>query len=211
MSIRGKQLWLSLWQRIIAQGDPDKVYNDLVVRYSEPHRVYHTLEHIKYCLNELEQARHLAVNLNAVEWALWYHDAIYDTRAKDNEDRSAKFAMKVAKDALLPDNFGQSAANLIMATKHSGTPTDSDAKLLVDIDLSILGQPEEKFDEYERQIREEYKWASENTFIAERSAVLRLFLGRQVIYSTRFFRDKYETRSRQNIVRSLKKLSNFTI
>lgn len=208
MIISSKQLWFLLYQRIAAQGNPDKTYNNLVARYSEPHRAYHTLGHIEHCLDELGQARHLAINLNAVELALWFHDAIYDTKAKDNEEKSAALAVDFLKNASLPEILGRSVANLIMATKHTAIPADPDNQLLVDIDLSILGQSEGKFDEYERQIRKEYEWVSEDAFIVGRLVILKSFLDRQVIYSTRFFREKYEARAQWNIARSFKKLSD---
>ena len=93
-----------------------------------------------------------------------------------------------------------------MATKHSESPTDPDVQLLVDIDLSILGQSEEKFDEYELQVRKEYEWVSEGAFVTGRSAILKSFLNRPTIYSTQFFRNKYEAQARRNIDRSLSRL-----
>lgn len=201
-----EQRWTAMWERLGAQGDASRVYNDLVAQYSEPHRAYHTLQHIEHCLDELEQARHLVENPDAVELALWYHDAIYDTKAKDSEERSVALAIEMVRNASLPDNLGQSVANLIMATKHSVTPSDSDVQLLVDIDLSILGQAEERFDEYERQVRKEYEWVSEDAFVAGRSAILKSFLDRPNIYATQFFRNKYETQARRNIARSLARL-----
>ena len=201
-----EQIWTALWQRLGAQGDANAVYNDLVARYSEPHRAYHTLEHIGHCLDEFEQVRHLATNPDAVELALWYHDAIYDTKTKDSEERSAALAVEEARNASLPDSFGQSVANLIMATKHTTAPTDPDVQLLVDTDLSILGQTEDKFDEYERQVRKEYEWVAKDAFTAGRSAILKSFLDRPTIYSTPFFRNKYEAQARANIARSLARL-----
>ena len=208
MKNRSEQRWLALWQRLGAQGDASAVYNDLVARYSEPHRAYHTLQHIGHCLDELEQTRYLAENPDAVELALWYHDAIYDTKAKDSEERSATLAVEMVKNASLSDNLGQSVANLIMTTKHTTAPTNPDDQLLVDIDLSILGQTEDRFDEYERQVRKEYEWVPEDQFVAGRSAILKSFLDRPNIYSTRFFRNKYEVQAKANIARSLAKLSN---
>lgn len=208
MRNQSEQRWLTLWQRLGAQGDAHVVYNDLVARYSEPHRAYHTLEHIGQCLDELEQVRHLATNPDAIELALWYHDAIYDTKAKDSEENSAALAAKMVRNASLLDNFGQAVVNLITATKHSTIPTDPNVQFLVDIDLSILGKSEDKFDEYERQVRKEYEWIPEDAFVAGRSAILKSFLERPAIYSTQLFRDKYEAQARRNIARSLAQLSN---
>lgn len=201
-----KQRWLSLWNRVGAQGDAEKTYNDLVARYSESHRAYHTLAHIKHCLKEFEQVRYLAISPDPIEFAIWYHDAIYDTRAKDNEERSAALAAGIARNVSLPNNFSQTVARLIMATMHSTAPTDFDAQILMDIDLSILGQAENKFDEYDRQIRKEYEWVPEHVFVARRLAILQSFLDRQNIYATQFFRDKYEAQARRNIARAIARL-----
>jgi len=206
MRNQSEQQWQALWERIGAQGDASAAYNDLVARYSELHRAYHTLVHIEYCLDEFEQVRQLAINPDAVELALWYHDAIYDTKTKDSEERSAAFAMEMVRNTSLPDSFGQSVANLIMATKHSDSPTDPDAQLLVDIDLSILGQSEKKFDEYELQVRREYEWVPKDAFVTGRSAILKSFLDRPTIYSTQFLHNKYETQARRNIAKSLARL-----
>ncbi len=201
-----EQHWMSLWERFGAQGDAPKVYNDLADRYAEPHRAYHTLEHIGHCLDELEQVRHLATNPDAVELALWYHDAVYDTKAKDSEERSATLAVEMMRSASLSDNLEQLVANLITATKHTTAYTDPDVQLLVDIDLSILGQTEDKFDEYEWQVRKEYEWVSEDAFVAGRLAILKSFLDRPTIYSTQFFYNKYEVQARRNIAKSLARL-----
>lgn len=203
-----EQRWIQLWKRLGAQGDARAVYDDLVARYAEPHRTYHTLEHIEHCLNEFESVRHLAARPSAVEWALWHHDAIYDTKAKDNEDRSAALAAETARNASLTDDFGKLITHLIMATKHLVVPTDPGTQLLVDIDLSILGQSEDRFDTYERQVREEYKRVAEDVFVARRSAILKLFLERPTIYSTPFFRTRYEAQAQWNLTRSLAQLSN---
>lgn len=208
MRNKNKQRWLALWQRIGAHGDPHAVYNDLVTRYSESHRAYHTLAHIQHCLDEFEQVRHLIANPDAVEIALWYHDAIYDTKAKDNEEKSAALVRAIIQNASLPDAFGQFVADCIMATKHTTTPTNPDIQFLVDIDLSSLGKPENEFNEDARRIRKEYEWVPEEMFTTGRSVILQSFLDRPNIYATQFFRNKYETQARRNLTRSLAQLFN---
>ena len=174
--------------------------------YAEPQRAYHTLRHLTHCLDELEDARHLAEHPNEVEMALWFHDAIYDPKAKDNEERSAELARRVATEALLPEAFGNRVADLVLATRHHGLPEGADACLLVDIDLSILGRPQGEFDEYETNIRKEYLFVPWDRYRSARSAVLRSFLDRPAIYSTEFFQQKYESRAKANLERSLENL-----
>lgn len=164
-------------------------------RYAEPHRRYHTLEHIEHCLAEFADARHLAENPEDVELALWFHDAVYDTRRHDNEERSAAWLLELRPDA-------KRAADLILATKHHRASTPDEA-LLVDVDLAILGQSEERFGLYERRIREEYAWVPEPIFRQKRAEILQGFLARPFIYGTEFFRARYETAARRNLQRSL--------
>ena len=145
----------------------------------------------------------MAEQPNQIEMALWFHDAIYDPKAKDNEQRSAELCRRTAKEAGLPEAFVRKVYDLVLATQHHGAPEGGDARLLVDIDLSILGRPREAFDEYETNIRKEYHFVPQDRYRSARSAVLRSFLSRPSIYSTDFFRQKYESRARANLERSL--------
>lgn len=169
----------------------------LKARYAEPHRRYHTLEHVEHCLREFDPRQ--AREPEAVELAIWFHDAVYDTRRSDNEERSAELLL-----SLLPE--ATRAGELVLATKHHGASTPDEA-LLVDVDLAILGQPEERFDLYERQIREEYGWVPEDVFRAKRAGILQAFLDRPFIYRTELFRAKYEEAARRNLLRSKRSLA----
>jgi predicted metal-dependent HD superfamily phosphohydrolase len=202
-----KTRWLAFWTRAGAWGDPEPEWRSLSARYEEPHRAYHTLRHIAHCLDELESARGLAADPLAVEMALWYHDAVYDPRAKDNEERSADLAARASAAMGLAAGFGARVAGLIFVSTHRAPAADPDPKLFADIDLSILGQAPEAFDEYERQVRVEYSWVPEPAFRAGRSAILRSFLERPSVYGTDFFRQKYEAAARQNLSRSIARLT----
>lgn len=200
--------WSALWRRLGAIGDAEPVFLDLEARYSEAGRAYHNLAHIAHCLDELRGYPERLAEIAAVEFALWFHDAVYDPRAKDNEERSAGLAREAAATAGLTAEFSNHMADLILATKHASTPDTEDAKLLVDLDLSILGQPEAVFNRYEREIRREYAWVPEEDFVRGRSRVLEAFASRLSIYSTPFFRAKYESAARANLTRSIIQLSS---
>ena len=202
-----KTRWLTFWTRAGATGDPEPEWRSLSTRYEEAHRAYHTLRHVAHCLDELEPARGLAADPVAVEMALWYHGAVYDPLAKDNEERSAEIAARAAATMGLPPEFGARVAGLILVGTHRAPATDPDPRLFADIDLSVLGQAPEAFDEYERQVRVEYSWVPEPAFRAGRSAILRSFLERPAIYGTDFFREKYEATARQNLSRSIARLT----
>lgn len=199
--------WIGLWNGLGASGDPNLVYDDLLSRYSEPGRAYHTLEHIEHCLTELETVSNPAADLKAIEFALWFHDAIYDTASKDNEERSAVLARRTAVTAELPASFADLIERLILATKHASPPGTLNEAVLVDIDLSILGQDPSIFDKYERDIREEYRWVPADAFAQGRSTVLSSILERERIYTTEPFHSKYESRARENLARSIALLS----
>ncbi len=201
--------FLDAWKSAGGKDSPSPVYINILERYSEPHRHYHNLSHVNHCLGELKTAEYLAVNIKAVKMAIWFHDAIYDIKATDNEERSAELAKIVLKNASLSDEFTELVVNLILATKHTSPPTDPDAKLIIDIDLSSLGTPDEIFDENGQQIRKEYGWVAENLFNDGRVKFLKSLLppNRATIYLTQFFRDKYEAQAQKNIARAIAQLS----
>ena len=195
--------WFRLWRGLGAAGDRDAELDDLKKRYSEPWRKYHTLQHLTECVEQFAATSHLAERPFEVEAALWFHDAVYDVRAHDNEDRSAELARKVLGGAGVERGAVEHVADLVLATKHRALPMTQDAKLLVDIDLSILGAPAPRFDEYELQIRAEYSFVPDAVFNAGRSAVLRAFLDRRRIYSTEHFHEQLGETARANLARSL--------
>lgn len=142
---------------------------------------------------------HLAERPGEVAISLWFHDAIYEVKGKLNEQQSADWAVQVLQASSASDGAQQRIERLIMATKHDASPQQSDEKLLVDIDLSILGATPERFAEYDRQIRAEYGWVPGFIYKMKRKDVLKSFLARPYIYSTSFFRDRYEQQARINL------------
>ena len=197
--------WNATWRELGAADSPalQDAFEDLVARYAEPHRKYHTLEHLDECLATFANVRALAGRPAEVEVALWFHDAIYDTRSNSNEKQSAALAASTVREALgSPECAGRVGA-LVMATRHVELPTDGDTRLLVDVDLSILGANPVRFDAYERQVREEYAWVPDMVFRTKRRKILEGFLARPAIFSTPYFRQRLEARARANIARSL--------
>ncbi len=183
------------------------MWEQLQARYSEPHRAYHTLQHLQECFTWFGQVRALAVRPGDVAFALFYHDAIYDPRAANNEEQSANLATSVLSEYVRGDSEPERVVSLIWATKHDAVPEDDDARLLVDIDLSILGAAAARFDEYEQQIRKEYDWVAPDAFREGRSRVLERFLVRPAIYGCPFFHERLEAIARINLARSLARLN----
>lgn len=185
---------------------PAGVLESLVARYSEPHRAYHTLQHIGECFDQFSAMRNVDAP-GQVGLALWFHDAIYDTHASDNEAKSAQLARTILAKAGAPESTIESIERLIMATKHDAVPEGRDAQILVDIDLSILGADPQRYREYEVQIRREYDWVEEIAFRNGRIRALQNFLDRSFIYSTADFRDRLEAPARSNLAREIASLA----
>jgi predicted metal-dependent HD superfamily phosphohydrolase len=95
---------------------------------------------------------------------------------------------------------------LILATRHQASPTAADEQLLVDIDLSILGAEQTNYDQYSTNIHAEYAWVPMADYCRGRTAVLEQFLARPFIYSTSWFRERYEVWARENLNREIGQL-----
>jgi predicted metal-dependent HD superfamily phosphohydrolase len=198
--------WHATWRELGAGSGDEALFRDLVRRWSEPHRRYHTLQHLRECLARFEPVRGLAQRPGEVALALWFHDAFYEPRRDDNEERSADWA----RDCVLHAGIGAGTASrvleLVMATRHLEAPEGRDAQLLVDVDLSILGSAPARFDESDAQIREEYAHVPLPAFREGRCRVLQGFLDRPHIYSTPHFHGLLEAQARSNLQRALDRL-----
>jgi predicted metal-dependent HD superfamily phosphohydrolase len=203
---RAAEAWRAAWRELGAAPAPG-LLDELEARYREPVRAYHTLQHVDECFARLAEAESQAERLAEVRIALWFHDAIYDPRASDNEEASARWARESLGAAGAPAAAGARVAELVLATRHAALPVGRDAELLVDVDLSILGADRPRFDEYEAQVRREYGWVADDAFRAGRARVLESFLARPAIFSTPGFRERLETRARDNLRRSLRALA----
>ena len=199
--------FLHLWQRLGGQSDPAELFAALTAAYAEPRRIYHNTVHLKDCLAQFDLSRASASEPDAVEMALWFHDAIYDAHAADNEAKSAAWATQALTQAGIVSAIAQQVAALILATQHQTPPQGRDAQLIVDVDLSILGRAPAIFAEYDRQIRLEYHWVPEKQFCERRSQVLTGFLRRPLIYQTEHFYSQYEAQARANLTRAIEQLA----
>jgi len=178
----------------------------LIAAYEQPQRKYHTLQHLNECIALLEPHLHLAKYPAEVEIALWFHDAVYDVKAKDNETRSANWAAEELGAARISQESIERVKQLIMATCHAALPEGQDQQLLVDIDLAVLGSPRQRFIEYEAQVRGEYQWVPGFLFRKKRRGILKEFLARNPIYNTPEIRQALESQARDNLAYSVKQL-----
>lgn len=186
--------------------------DELKRRYSEPQRHYHTWKHIEALLWHLDGISDQLNDSDAVLWALYWHDAIYDPQASDNEDKSADLLSEMAGTDL-PNPSLRRADRIIRATKQHLVPDgltrdeQSDLELFLDIDLSILAAASDVFDRYETHIRNEYAFVPKAVYVQARSAILQGFLKRERLYFSDHFYSQWETRARANLQRSIDQLN----
>lgn len=190
--------------------EPGDLFIQLNKAYREPTRFYHTHEHINACLRELQDIPSLLdARREEIEVALWFHDAVYDSHRHDNEEQSAAWARRFLEFHSIEPHVIDRVEALIMITKTHCDPRTDDEAIMIDIDLSILGQTEEVFLTYDEAIRKEYAWVPEDEYRAGRKRVLEGFLNRAAersIFQTRLFREQYESQAKRNLQQAIDRL-----
>ena len=174
------------------------LFNLLFNAYTESQRYYHTIQHIVECLDMFHQVRDQLNDPIAVEWAIWFHDIVYDPQASDNEEQSADLMQKKCGHLLSSDQIKKVYA-WILATKKHKPSNDQDLNYLLDIDLAILGSSRSRFAVYEQQIQQEYAWVEPELYKQKRAEVLRHFYQMQPLYQTEYFMNLLENRAKLNL------------
>lgn len=202
-----QEAWQRTW-RLLGRPAPADELAAVLQAWSEPQRHYHDLRHLRECLTHWQAWQAQAEHPGEVGLAVWYHDAVYDLQAKDNERRSAEWAVRALGAAGRRDAVAQRVHALIMATCHDAPLRGADARLLSDIDLAILGAPPERFDAYDHDVRREYAWVPESIYRERRSEVLQQFLQRPRIYQTTLAFEALEAQARRNLAAAIDRLTN---
>ena len=200
-----KERWLALMNALQFETSL-QCHEKLCEAYSEKHRHYHTTKHIEGMLKHYDAVQDLAERPAELELAIWFHDAIYKPFSKTNEFDSAEWAKIFCLANGCDPDAAERVHKLIMATLHNGDVNDNDQKLIVDIDLTILGAASEVYDEFEQNVRKEYKYVPSIIFRSKRKALLRSFLNNPNIYNLDYFQGKFESAARDNISRAIDKL-----
>jgi predicted metal-dependent HD superfamily phosphohydrolase len=164
--------------------------------YAEPQRHYHTLAHINALQAWFVRCRALAHEPELIGAAIWFHDAVYDTHRQDNEQRSAALA------------HAELSALVLATQHHDADPSDSDAWLFLDLDLSVLAQSAAHYGAYAQAVRAEYAWVDAAAYRSGRVRVLKGFLAREHIYRTPLWQAAWESRARRNLRREIAMLSD---
>jgi predicted metal-dependent HD superfamily phosphohydrolase len=187
--------FVALWTRV---GGPRAAaaYADLARCYGEPARHYHTLDHVRRCLHDLDWARSAIPDTDEVELALWCHDVIYVPGAADNEQRSAEWVRHWSGGAIAA--AGRVAA-LILETTHADVPATLAGRFTADIDLAALGCSRARFRENGANLRAERTDLDDAAYDAAERAFLGALLASPRIYHTDLFQARYEAQARANL------------
>lgn len=190
-----------LFQFGVEQQMAQRLFLDLSKFYSSPERYYHTLTHIQHFLSVVDTLTAKAENLEAIEFAAWFHDLIYDSKAKDNEEKSADYAESILKSLAIPGELIDQVKRLILRTKsHQSTEEDDlDTKIMLDADLAILGVEDAEYRRYAQAIRWEYIWVGDEDYREGRTQFLQSLLKRPRIYQTEEVFEALETKARNNL------------
>lgn len=192
----------ALWQRNLRSGARDHspvIHEKLVQAYSEPGRYYHTLEHIECCLGLFEDIKDIADNADALALSLWFHDAIYEPGADDNEQRSANWFMDETR-GIFDDSFRNIVNAQIMATLHCCNEIkDHDTRLMIDIDLSSFGMPWPIFLRDSENVRKELPQLTDAEFYPKQCAFSQRLLEKSRFFQSDYFYEHYEAQVRKNL------------
>ena len=188
--------------------ETNSILDEIVLRYEEPWRSYHNIDHLSdmacFLLENVDDLQ----NPRATLWATLFHDGIYIAQSYPgaNEEQSAQLLID-RLGSYLPEHELTLGAGYIRSTAgHECGGIDSDLALFLDADLKILGTDEERFEEFEAGIRKEYGFCDDEVYKQGRISVLTGFLMRERIFISDVAYDQLEEQARKNLDRKVTEL-----
>lgn len=188
--------------------DPAPYADNLLARWQEPQRHYHTLTHLTAVLEHVDVLARYAADPDVVRLAAWFHDAVYLPDRSENEERSARLAERALREAGVPERKSAEVARLVRLTvTHDPAGDDPDGQVLCDADLAVLAAPPSAYAAYTAAVREEYHFVPNDAFRTGRAAVLRHLLDLPRLFRTPHGQAEWEATARYNIASELEILS----
>ncbi|UCG24245.1 MAG: DUF3267 domain-containing protein [Chloroflexota bacterium] len=206
---RMSRRWLKLTRSLgVDEEAARRVFAGMAISYNGDGRYYHILTHVGELLDTAGGLRDLAHDYKTVQLAIWFHDVVYDSRAGDNEVRSAEYARAALEELGLPERIITRVSDLILKTvTHESENEDRDALILLDSDLAPLGADEEVFARQSYALRQEFGWVPDDEYKANRVRALGKFLSRERIYQTDRLYQALEAKARSNLSQAIAELS----
>ncbi len=182
------------------------LWSEIKANYTKSGRHYHNLQHLENILGQLANVKDRIDNWNVILFTLYYHDIIYKSTKKDNEERSAELASKRMNEIGVNEYDIKLCCEQIIATKTHITHSNSDTNFFTDADLSILGQEPDKYKNYCESIRKEYSIYPNFLYKKGRKKVIIHFLSMKKIFKTEDFFSKFEEQAKLNLQNELNSL-----
>ncbi|WP_432984596.1 HD domain-containing protein [Dactylosporangium sp. CA-233914] len=196
---------LDAWQRIFP--GEETVGRDLLARWSQPHRRYHTLDHLALMLGVIDEHAGLADDPDAVRLAAWFHDAVYEVHGSDNEEQSARLAgTTLAALGFSAPRTAEVARLVRLTAGHAVAPGDRNGALLADADLAILAAAKPDYDRYAAAVRAEYAQVPDEVFRPGRAAILRRLADLPELFRVVPARAEWSARARANLEAEIRTL-----
>lgn len=184
----------------------ERYWQNLSAHYQQTHRHYHQFDHLQAMFEKLSTIQHHIQDIAQLEFAIFYHDVIYQTKNKNqlsNEQQSANYFLQDLQ-SYLPHDMTQNIVQFILATeRHELLCSHPDLPYFLDLDLAILGEKPNIYKQYQQAIRAEYHHIPQLLYYIGRRKVLNHFLKRKRLYFTEVFYQNYEQQARQNIQNEL--------
>ncbi|GAA0627090.1 hypothetical protein [Streptomyces crystallinus] len=189
--------------------DPTPYATNLLTRWAEPHRKYHTTAHLTHVLHRIDTLAEHAEDPELVRLAAWFHDAVYRPDRSENEERSAALAERALPEAGLDEGSTAEVARLVRLTvTHDPADGDTNGEVLCDADLAVLAGDPEEYAAYAAAVREEYAFVPDDAFRAGRAQVLRQLLALPRLFRTPYGSREWEARARENLTTELELLTD---
>jgi len=201
------EAWTALLARHTADPNAATVGDELIASWSEPHRRYHSVVHLRDILSKIDLLADYADNLDAIRLAAWYHDAVYQGLADDEELSARRAESELSELGLAPELVAEVARLVRMTAGHSPEPGDRNGEVLSDADLAPLAIPRDRYQANTAIIREEYAHVSDEAFHRGRLRVVVRFLDGSGVFRTEYGRQNWEAIALDNLRAELETLS----
>lgn len=190
------------------------IYFDIEERYSASNRHYHNLTHIEKMLNEIYARQDKIKNLDKLLFSAWFHDIIYNPWRKNNEEKSAAYAIKQLSKIGVDNNLIQEIKYLILQTQNhlkDNRVNEFDDQLFLDIDILILAADRNEYAEYLINVKKEYWFVVWGIFKERRKAFCNALIAKNNIYFTKEFQELYEEKAKNNLREEVRFNASYSI
>lgn len=191
--------WAALLARHTSDPGTAQAGAELLAAWSEPHRRYHSVGHLRDILDHVEELAGYADDADAVRLAAWYHDAVYAGRPDDEERSAQRAEQDLSRLGLAPQLVDEVARLVRLTINHAPAAGDHNGEVLSDADLAALAVPRERYVRNTAAIRAEYTHIPDEVFRKGRMQVLVSLLEGPGVFRTDHARREWEATARENL------------